>query len=223
MKQPHRSSISQTLTNATNSVQSVEYTVTPISGADGLCEGAPFTLIVQVDPKPTLDDVVLPAICSGETFNHLPVEAGGINGTDSIPANTTYTWTVVDANGLVTGDSNETIGQTSISQTLTNGSNVPQTLVYTVTPTSGDQGNCVGAEFTLTIVVNPTPVIPTLTDEICSEETFVVIPVNNPPTAIVPANTTYTWIVVDNTNVTGDTNETTPQILYKSNPYKRHK
>ena len=150
-------SISQTLTNATNSVQSVEYTVTPISGADGLCEGAPFTLIVQVDPKPTLDDVVLPAICSGETFNHLPVEAGGINGTDSIPANTTYTWTVVDANGLVTGDSNETIGQTSISQTLTNGSNVPQTLVYTVTPTSGDQGNCVGAEFTLTIVVNPTP------------------------------------------------------------------
>ena len=206
-----QSSISQTLTNATNSVQTVEYTVTPISGADGLCEGVPFTLIVQVDPKPSLDDVVLPAICSGETFNHLPVEAGGINGTDSIPVNTTYTWTVVDANGLVTGDSNETIGQTSISQTLTNGSNVPQTLVYTVTPTSGDQGNCVGAEFTLTIVVNPTPVIPTLTAEICSEETFVVIPVNNPPTAIVPANTTYTWTVVDNTNVTGDTNETTPQ------------
>jgi len=206
-----QSSISQTLTNATNSVQTVEYTVTPISGADGLCEGVPFTLIVQVDPKPSLDDVVLPAICSGETFNHLPVEAGGINGTDSIPVNTTYTWTVVDANGLVTGDSNETLGQTSISQTLTNGSNVPQTLVYTVTPTSGDQGNCVGAEFTLTIVVNPTPVIPTLTAEICSEETFVVIPVNNPPTAIVPANTTYTWTVVDNTNVTGDTNETTPQ------------
>tara|TARA_B110000037_G_scaffold208831_1_gene257370 strand:+ start:10940 stop:22621 length:11682 start_codon:yes stop_codon:yes gene_type:complete len=186
-------SISQTLTNATNSVQSVEYTVTPISGADGLCEGAPFTLIVQVDPKPTLDDVVLPAICSGETFNHLPVEAGGINGTDSIPANTTYTWTVVDANGLVTGDSNETIGQTSISQTLTNGSNVPQTLVYTVTPTSGDQGNCVGAEFTLTIVVNPTPTISAIPSQtICGGTEFVTTTFVSDVTGV-----SYTWVLTN--------------------------
>ena len=188
-----QSSISQTLTNATNSVQTVEYTVTPISGADGLCEGVPFTLIVQVDPKPSLDDVVLPAICSGETFNHLPVEAGGINGTDSIPVNTTYTWTVVDANGLVTGDSNETLGQTSISQTLTNGSNVPQTLVYTVTPTSGDQGNCVGAEFTLTIVVNPTPTISAIPSQtICGGTEFETTTFVSDVTGV-----SYTWVLTN--------------------------
>ena len=206
-----QTAISQTLTNTTNTVQTVVYTLTPTSGDDGNCVGEDFLLNVQIDPKPSLDDVNLAAICSGDTFNLTPTNNGGANGTDIIPANTTYTWTVVDANGFVTGDSDDTTGQTSISQTLTNTSNVPQTLVYTVTPTSGDQGTCEGAAFTLTVVVNPEPVIPIQTAEICSDETFTITPSNNPPTTIVPANTTYTWTVVDNTDVTGESSETTPQ------------
>ena len=113
-----QTTISQNLKNETNVPQLVNYTVTPTSGAEGGCVGEPFTVTVQVNPKPTLDDVDIPAICSGETFDLIPVNAGGINGIDIIPANTTYTWTVLDANNLVTGHSDETTGQTSISQNI---------------------------------------------------------------------------------------------------------
>ena len=168
-----QTAISQTLTNTTNTVQTVVYTLTPTSGDDGNCVGEDFLLNVQIDPKPSLDDVNLAAICSGDSFNLTPTNNGGANGTDIIPANTTYTWTVVDANGFVTGDSDDTTGQTSISQTLTNTSNVPQTLVYTVTPTSGDQGICEGAAFTLTVVVNPTPSISAIASQtICGGTAF---------------------------------------------------
>ena len=168
-----QTAISQTLTNTTNTVQTVVYTLTPTSGDDGNCVGEDFLLNVQIDPKPSLDDVNLAAICSGDSFNLTPTNNGGANSTDIIPANTTYTWTVVDANGFVTGDSDDTTGQTSISQTLTNTSNVPQTLVYTVTPTSGDQGICEGAAFTLTVVVNPTPSISAIASQtICGGTAF---------------------------------------------------
>jgi len=206
-----QNSISQTLINTTEVVQTVVYTVTPTSSADGNCVGDSFILNVQVDPKPSIDDVILTALCSGNAFDHLPVQAGGVNGTDVIPVSTSYTWTVLDANGLVTGDSDVTVGQTSIGQTLTNNSSVTQTLVYTVTPTSGDQGTCIGNTFTVTIDVNPAPVIPTQTAEICSEETFTDTLADNPPTTIIPAGTTYLWTVGTNTNVTGQSDVATSQ------------
>ena len=167
---------------------------------------------VEVDPKPSIDAVFPAAICSGASFSVSPVNGGGINSTDIVPANTTYTWTVFDSSGLVTGETDTTTAQTSISQTLTNDSNVPQTVVYTVTPTSGAQGTCVGETFEVTVVVNPTPVIPNLTDEICSGETFTVTPLNTPPATIVPAGTTYVWTVFDSSGlVTGETDTTTAQ------------
>ena len=206
-----QTSISQTLTNLTNTVQTVDYIVTPTSGADGFCVGEDFTLTVSVNPKPFMDPFTHAPFCSNFTFIVLPIDGQGNTNSDIVPVGTTYTWTVVDVNGLVTGDSDVTIGQTSISQNLINISDVPQTLVYTVTPTSGDVGACVGDPFIVTFTVNPAPVIPNQTDEICSEETFTVNPTNNPPTTIVPTDTTYTWTVVDNPNVDGDLDETTPQ------------
>ena len=206
-----QTSISQTLTNLTNTVQTVNYIVTPTSGADGFCVGADFTLTVSVNPKPFMDPLNHAPFCSNFNFVVFPIDGEGLTNSDIVPAGTTYTWTVVDANGLVTGDSDQTIGQTSISQTLINISDVPQTLVYTVTPTSGDVGACVGDPFIVTFTVNPAPVIPNQTAEICSSEIFTVTPLNNPPTTIIPADTTYTWTVVDNPNVVGDLDETDPQ------------
>ena len=206
-----QTSISQTLTNITNTVQTVDYIVTPTSGADGFCVGEDFTLTVSVNPKPFMDPFTHAPFCSNFTFIVLPIDGQGNTNSDIVPVGTTYTWTVVDVNGLVTGDSDVTIGQTSISQNLINISDVPQTLVYTVTPTSGDVGACVGDPFIVTFTVNPAPVIPNQTDEICSDETFTVNPTNNPPTTIVPTDTTYTWTVVDNPNVDGELDETTPQ------------
>jgi len=45
------------------------------------------------------------------------------------------------------------------------------------------------------------PVIPYQQITICSGDTFVFDPVNNPPTTLVPDGTTYTWAVQDNTSI----------------------
>ena len=62
-------------------------------------------------------------------------------------------------NANVTGESNQSSGLGSISQTLTNLSNEVQTVTYTVTPTSGSDGNCVGQTFDVVVTVNPQPIV----------------------------------------------------------------
>ena len=147
-----QASISQILTNNSNIVQTVVYTVTPKTSLN--CIGATFTVTVTVDPKPVISNKTT-TICSGDTFTVTPLN---VVGSDIVPSNTTYTWTVV-SQANVTGEANETTPQSSISQALINDTNTVQTVVYTVTPTSGDSGNCVGATFTVTVTVNPKPVI----------------------------------------------------------------
>ena len=196
-----QSSISGTLTNPTNIPQTATYTVTPTSGT---CTGPTFTVVATINPKPVIANKT-PSICSGEAFTVSPS-----NGSDIVPSNTTYTWTVVD-NASVTGESNQATGQSSISQTLTNNTNTAKTVVYTVTPTSGDAGSCVGAPFTVTVTVNPTPVVPNQTATICSGGTFTKTPVDAAPTTIIPSGTTYTWTVAPNADVTGETDQAVGQ------------
>ena len=109
-----------------------------------------------------------------------------------VPAGTTYTWTV-SSNANVTGQSDQATAQSNISQTLTNLTNVTQTLVYTVTPVSGAAGNCPGASFTVTVTVNPKPTVQNETAVICSNTAFTVTPSVATVGNIIPAGTTYTW------------------------------
>jgi hypothetical protein len=182
-----QASIYGTLTNITNIAQTATYTVTPTSGA---CPGATFTVVVTVNPTP-----VIPAqtatICSSNAFTTSPVNAAP---TTIIPSGTTYTWTVA-TNTNVTGQSNQLTPQSNISQTLTNLTNVAQNVVYTVTPTSGDTGNCVGAAFTITVTVNPKPYVSAQTTSTCSETAFPAItPANGTANNhIVPSGTKYAW------------------------------
>ena len=64
--------------------------------------------------------------------------------------------------------------------------------------------NVFNGTFILLVAVNPKPFVSTRTEAICSGGTFATTPVNNLPdtTTIIPANTTYTWTVVDNPSVT---------------------
>jgi hypothetical protein len=78
---------------------------------------------------------------------------------DIIPSGTTYTWTFAD-NPFVVGEANQPTAQTSLDQTLLNLSSTAQTVVYTVTPTSG---TCVGNTFTLSATINPLPVVAAIT------------------------------------------------------------
>ena len=142
--------ISGTLTNPLNTVQTATYTVTPVSGG---CTGSSFTVTVTVNPLPAIS-AMTSTICSGGTFTASPV-----NGVDGVvPAGTTYTWTTPAITGSLTGGSAG--AGASISGTLTNTVNTAGTATYTVTPTSG---SCTGADFTVTVTVNPKPSITAMT------------------------------------------------------------
>lgn len=195
-----RSTISQTLTNNTNIVQTVEYTVTPKSG---LCTGAPFTVTVTVNPKPKIGNKAT-TICSESRFSVRPLNNQPV---EIVPIGTKYTWTVV-SNPNVTGQSNQTVGQDSITQVLYNLTATPQVVVYRVVPL---YLSCVGDTFTISVTVNPRPIIQAQTATISSGTAFLFAPVNNPPTTIVPSGTSYTWLVDDNPNVLGETNQATPR------------
>ena len=60
------------------------------------------------------------------------------------------------------------------------------------------------------MTVNPTPVIEAISEQLCSGDQFIVIPQNGGgfnSTNIVPENTNYTWTVIDNPNIQGESNE----------------
>ena len=180
--------ISQRLTNTTNAAATLTYSVIPRSGAAGNCQGDPFNVVVNVNAKPVIGNQNLAPICSGQPFN-VPLTNGG---STIIPLNTKYTWVVSTDNNNITGQSDVSVDQTNISQTLTNNTNVVQPITYRVTPKSGATGNCIGATFLVTVNVNPKPSITALPETICSNTRFTVSPANG-TNGIVPANTRYTW------------------------------
>ncbi|SHJ21314.1 HYR domain-containing protein [Tangfeifania diversioriginum] len=100
---------------------------------------------VTVNPKPVINPYSV-EICSDGSFSYTPE-----NETDGIvPTGTTYSWSapsVAGIEGTVAGTD-----ETNISGTLTNTTDQPIDVVYTVTPTAGI---CDGEPFTVTITVNP--------------------------------------------------------------------
>ena len=196
----------QDLTNETNQIQILTYTVVPTSGDIGNCVGDPFIIVVTVNPKPAIADK-LDQICSNTSFT-LDLASGDADPTDIIPNNTTYTWTVND-NPNITGESNSVGSSSLVTQTLINESNSTQIVTYVITPTTSL--GCVGDTFNLTVSVDPKPTITDKVAVICSGESFLVQPTNSPPGNIVPAGTTYTWTVAANNDVQGELAQTVPQ------------
>ena len=175
-----QASISGTLSNPTNTVQTATYTVTPLSGS---CTGVTFTVTITVDPTPAINNLT-ETICDDGSFTTTPV-----NGADGIvPAGTTYSWAAPTVTGGITGGAAGAI-QANIFGTLSNPTNAVQTATYTVTPVSG---TCTGSAFTVVVTVNPTPAINDMSTTSCGGSGFTVTPVNG-VNGIVPAGTTYSW------------------------------
>jgi hypothetical protein len=173
-------SISGTLTNPTNIVQTATYTVTPISGT---CSGATFDVVVTLNPIPVIADVASP-VCTGVAFSIAPANVLP----DVVPVGTTYDWGIPVVTGGMTGGASG-LAAATINGTLINSTNTAQTATYTVTPASG---TCSGVSFDVVMTVNPYPVIADVATPICSATLFTVTPTNTLPD-IVPAGTTYSW------------------------------
>ncbi len=145
-------SISGTLANPTNTVQTATYTITPTTGS---YTGNTFSVTLTLNPVATVSSMTH-AVCSGTGFSVTPVQ--GTNG--SIPAGTVYNWSAPAVTGGLTGGGTGT-GSAVIAGILVNPTATAQTAVYTVTPESG---TCTGSDFTLTLTVNALPVV-TITGE----------------------------------------------------------
>jgi gliding motility-associated-like protein len=178
------------LHNTTNVDQTVHYVVTPIASAlNPPCVGQSFDLFVLVKPTPVLQNITLAPICSGTSFSYSPTDA---SPTTIWPINGSFTWTVA-TNVNVSGQSdNSGTPLSTLSQTLTNLSNVAQNVIYTISPIDTLSG-CNGANYTVTVPVNPRPQIPNQLLSICSGLSFTFNPSNAAPAVIVPIGTTYTW------------------------------
>ena len=180
----------QTITNNTNTDQDLVYTITPI--ADG-CAGTPFDYTITVNPVPIIADKD-ETICSTETFTITPIDD---SPTEIVPSGTTYDWGIPVSSpvGAITGGS-AAVNQTSISQTLTNTTNEPATLTYTVTP---DANGCKGDGFDVVITVNPNGQVNAIADQtLCNGDSTLAISFATTNTGA--GTTTYNW-TNDNTAI----------------------
>ena len=199
--------IIQQLNNPDNLVHRVIYHITPwtiMADSSLHCPGATIDIDIWVEPTVNItapNDTICDNTPTNIVVNSINTTMNGIR----------YTWTVVD-NPDVTGETGS-VGQgqliaTPIVQTLDNTSPDAQLVQYTITPwTIDNNGNnrCPGVPVTVDIWVEPTVSITAPNDTIC----------DNTPTNIVvnSINTTtngirYTWTVVDNPDVTGESGST---------------
>ena len=174
--------LSDNLTNTTSRILSAFYTVTPLSGN---CTGSSFTLTANISNVAQINDIN-GVSCTGVAFQISPTDA--INGL--VPASTTYSWIVPTVTGGLSGGMSNA-NASYISGVLTNPTNTQQTATYRVTPIS--DGNCLGSSFSVTITVNPSPFINTMTAVVCSGAGFTLTPVSGSNNSIIPAGTTYSW------------------------------
>ncbi|MFD1613904.1 PKD domain-containing protein [Gelatiniphilus marinus] len=133
----------------TTNIGTIYYYCIVTFSAGGCTEITSQTAQITINETPDISDKAI-TICSGVNFQIIPDSSTG----DIVPTGTLYTWTTPTINpiGSITGASNENTPQSDISQTLTNTTTNPATVTYTVTPISGI---CAGADFTITVTVNP--------------------------------------------------------------------
>jgi len=154
------------------------YTVTVTAG-----NGCSSTDQVVVSPRADITNMTA-STCSGAAFAVSPLT--GTNGV--VPLGTTYSWSAPSVAGI-TGAALGT-NASNISGTVTNTTNAPINVVYSITPTAN---GCVSPSFTLTMTVNPTPAVTAMTATACSGSVFNVAPVNG-TNGVVPSGITYSWL-----------------------------
>jgi len=132
--------ISQTLINSGNFIDTVFYSVTAASSG---CSGSTLVIPVIVNPIPSVTTSLLPqTICSDDTIQ-FPLESN--------VAGAAFTWTA-STFGNLTGFSGGT-GDT-ISQVITNIGYTIDTLNYFITPSAN---GCIGTTASVYNLINPVP------------------------------------------------------------------
>jgi len=139
--------ITDSYTNLSGSPVTITYTIQAFNQTFPTCaSAATFTYQVTIAPKPVGISDTKPDVCSDVAFSIDPQ-----NNISPVVAST-FTWTAT-YNGSPIAP-----GSGVINATFNNTSNTFMNAVYTVTPTALGTG-CVGDPFTITIPIQPEPVI----------------------------------------------------------------
>ncbi len=164
--------INEVLTNGSVVLINVPYVVTLTANG---CTNQQ-TVTVGVSPTPGLSSTQTPSpICSGTVF--------GYTATSATPS-TTFSWTraaIASINSNAAGSGASAV----ISETLTNSSNVPVSVVYAVLLSANGFTNTQN----VTVVVNPTPAVNQPTDLIVCNNTLVTPAIFTGSVA----GATYSW------------------------------
>jgi gliding motility-associated-like protein len=147
------------------------------------CVGVDATTVVTVNPRPTITSVNTATVCSGS--------APTLNFTATLPS--TFDWVVTGITGAIGGSLVGDTGTGNLNQVLVNNSGVVGSVTYAVTPTVIAAPNCDGASQSVTVTVNPAPVLVNpQTKTICSGSQVNYEIVTNPLN--LPSGTTFTWL-----------------------------
>ncbi|MBE0646233.1 MAG: hypothetical protein IH596_00445 [Bacteroidales bacterium] len=135
--------ISQTLTNAGTTTDSVRYRIAATAAG---CLGDSVTYRVAVRPVPNLSNIPKSKVqCNNVSTN--------VTLTSTV-AGTQFTWTCTPSSPQVTGWSDNPTPTTLLDQTLVNNGFQVETVVYNITPSAN---GCSGPVTGYTVTVYPTP------------------------------------------------------------------
>ena len=163
--------IAENLTSSNVNATTVTYAVT---ASLGTCTGAATNISQVVNPAPTVNAVTTTAICSGNAVNI---------ALTSPTTGATFVWTRAAVAGI--SPATGTGSATPINETLTSSNSVATTVDYIVKATLG---TCTGAPTTISQVVNPGPLVNSVTPAaVCSGNPTNIVLVST------PAGATFTW------------------------------
>jgi gliding motility-associated-like protein len=191
--------ITFTPTNATNVAQTANLTVTPQAYVtQGYVWG-------QVSENGTLT-LNAPA---GKVFTTVDFASYGV------PTGTIGNWSIGSCHATTSNSvvSAASIGQSTMSIVANNATfgNPCGTTAKTLAVKLGYGVSVTGTAQTFTITVNPNAQIANSSQTICTGTAFTFAPANSD---VVPANTSYTWTVAANNNVTGETAQSTASASF---------
>ena len=176
--------INESLDNTTSAPVNVTYIITPSSGG---CAGTPFSLVVTVNPTPTINSAATKTVCDNTPVGYTATSA---------TAGATFAWTRAVVAGITNGAG---AGATSsINESLDNNTTAPVNTTYVITPS---YGGCPGTAFNLVVTVNPTAVITSAAAKTVCSNTSVAYTATSST-----AGVTYAWtraVVVGISNAAG--------------------
>lgn len=176
-----------TAINAGSTTEVATITVTPVSPTQPSCPATPETFTISVSPVPAgTASPALQTVCSESTISTI-IFTGNVPGI-------TFDWT---RDNLATVTGIPGVGNGNISGTLTNTTNSPVTVIFTVTPSLG---GCVGTPFIVRIIVNeslPTATVSPSSQTICSGNITDIVPSSN------YAGATFSWTRDNTAAITG--------------------